>query len=201
MNTIVNDRRNLWLVGMALVMSLLPTLAFAHTGHHPMDGFGHGFTHPMLGVDHLLVMLIVGVWAAQQTDRFATWMPIGGFIGMMLVGFLGARSGIHLPFIESGIPISVLMMGLLVATGLRCSIRSTLPLIGLFAFFHGHAHGMEIPVGVNSMAYMTGFLFGTGLLHAIGLLAGVAIRAGNHSLIFRFCGGMVAVAGFLFLLW
>ena len=49
----------------ALALLLTPPLAFAHPGHGD-NGLMAGICHPISGLDHLLAMLAVGLWAAQQ---------------------------------------------------------------------------------------------------------------------------------------
>lgn len=49
----------------AAALLLAPALAFAHPGHGD-NGLMAGISHPLGGLDHLLAMLAVGLWAAQQ---------------------------------------------------------------------------------------------------------------------------------------
>ena len=49
---------------------------------------------------------------------------------------------------------------------------------GLFAIFHGYAHGAELPLDVSVAAYGLGFLLATALLHAIGI--GLVHAAGRQ---------------------
>ena len=57
-----------------LLLTALPLAAFAHTGHGD-HGFIDGLTHPFLGLDHLLAMLLVGVWSVlhSKTARRSGW--------------------------------------------------------------------------------------------------------------------------------
>lgn len=49
----------------AAALLLAPALAFAHPGHGD-NGLMAGISHPLGGIDHLLAMVAVGLWAAQQ---------------------------------------------------------------------------------------------------------------------------------------
>jgi urease accessory protein len=71
-----------------------------------------------------------------------------------------------------------------------------LALVGVFAIFHGHAHGAEIPVGATAGAYVAGFTLATAAIHASGVSVGVlfARLAGNVPLL-RMAGGAIVVAG------
>ena len=70
-------------------------------------------------------------------------------------------------------------------------------LVGLFAIFHGHAHGAEMPPDVSGTAYASGFMLATALLHcagiAIGLLVGGFGERGWR--IARTAGGAMALVG------
>ena len=53
-------------------------------------------------------------------------------------------------------------------------------LAGIFAVFHGVAHGAEIPEAASGFAYAGGFLLATALLHACGIGLGLgASRLGE----------------------
>ena len=54
----------------AMALLLTPAIAFAHPGHGD-NGLIAGISHPIGGLDHLLAMVAVGLWAAQQTRRCA----------------------------------------------------------------------------------------------------------------------------------
>jgi urease accessory protein len=180
----------------ALVLaSLLSAPAFAHTGLHLGSGFSSGIAHPFLGLDHLLAMVMVGLWAAQQQGvlrraappvAFVLFMAIGGVLGQSGVGFV-------LPNVETGIAVSVLGLGLLTAFAVRLPMAATLALIGVFALFHGHAHGAEMPAVALSM-YLAGFVLATALLHAAGFFTASRLL-NSQGYIVRSAGLLAALAG------
>lgn len=141
--------------------------AMAHTGH-PVDGALSGFVHPFSGADHLVAMLMVGLWAGLSAGRRA-WLPIVSFMAFMMVGGLLGVLGIALPNIEAGIAASLLVMGLLLATLARLPAGAGIFVVGLFAVFHGHAHGAEMPAAAAPALYALGFLLATASLHLTGL--------------------------------
>jgi urease accessory protein len=54
-------------------------------------------------------------------------------------------------------------------------------LVGLFALFHGHVHGAEMPQTASGLAYGAGFVLATASLHAVGIGLGLAIyRPGDR---------------------
>src|SRR6476620_7990033 len=101
-----------------LALCLVPTTTFAHVGIGSTSGFIHGFIHPLSGLDHQLAMILVGVFAYRLGGRalclvpltFVTVMAFGGFLGIM---------GVRIPFIELGIALSVIVLGAIVAVGVK----------------------------------------------------------------------------------
>ena len=143
----------------AAALLLAPALAFAHPGHGD-NGLVAGISHPLGGLDHLLAMVAVGLWAAQQKGA-ARWALPCTFVGTMLIGGVLGFEGLQLPALESGIAASVLALGLAVAF---VAVGAT----ALFALFHGVAHGLELPDMTSPWAYAAGFVGATAVLHAAG---------------------------------
>jgi len=166
------------LVAAALVV---PVLARAHPGHDGHDfgwDFGTGFTHPLLGWDHLAAMLAVGLWAAQLGGR-ARWLVPAAFVAVMILGATLAQTGLVIPGIEQTIAASVLVLGLLIATTAKLPVGAGMALVGLFAAFHGFAHGSEMPATAGALNYGAGFVVATILIHAAGV--GLGRLASRHS--------------------
>lgn len=95
--------------------------ALAHPGHlgHELPGsmFAAGFWHPLTGFDHLLAMLAVGMWSAltHHTARQAVWLPVM-FLALLFAGAMMGMAGVRLPAVEPVIMVSLLVLGLLVAS-------------------------------------------------------------------------------------
>jgi urease accessory protein len=180
-----------------LAAFLAPTAALAHTGVGDTSGFMHGFMHPLGGLDHQLAMILVGIFAYQLGGR-AMWLVPLTFVAVMAFGgFLGI-AGIPVPFIEIGITLSVVVLGAIVAFGVKVPIAVAMGIVGLFAVFHGHAHGSEMPMDASGLDYGLGFMFATLVLHAagigIGFLIGMTTKwLGNN--VYRDAGGLASVAG------
>jgi urease accessory protein len=154
--------------------ALAPSLAFAHTGVGPTQGFVHGFMHPVSGIDHILAMVTVGVFAWQLGGR-ALWAVPAAFVAVMALGGALGMAGIGLPFVELGIALSVVVLGAVVALGVKPPLAAAMGLVGLMAIFHGHAHGAEMPENAGGLVYGLGFMAGTALLHLAGIGIGFAI--------------------------
>ncbi|BCD85009.1 hypothetical protein PSm6_14160 [Pseudomonas solani] len=176
----------------ALALFLTPALAFAHPGHDS-SGLMAGVAHPITGLDHLLAMLAVGLWAAQQQGAARWALPVT-FVGTMLLGGLLGFEGLELPFMETGIAASVLALGLLVAVAVRPPMFVAVGLTALFALAHGVAHGLELPDLSSPWGYAAGFVAATAALHAAGYgLVRVLPQAAAP--LVRVAGGASAVAG------
>ncbi|HEV2612649.1 MAG TPA: HupE/UreJ family protein [Noviherbaspirillum sp.] len=170
--------------------------AMAHTGHHA-NGFAAGFGHPISGLDHLLAMLAVGLWAAQNR-RPATWLLPLAFPLAMAAGAAAGIAGWTTTGLEFGIAGSVAMLGLLVAGAVTLPAWAGAVLVSAFAAMHGLAHGNELPSGASPLAYGAGFMLATTLLHAAGLLTAAAAGMGMHHRLVRYIGaGMTAAGAYL----
>jgi urease accessory protein len=181
----------------ALGAILLPTAAFAHTGVGETSGFMPGFSHPISGLDHILAMVMVGVFAWQLGGR-ALWLVPTSFVLMMAVGGTLGVFGIDVPFVEIGITLSVIVLGLGVALGVKTPAVVAMAVVGLFAIFHGHAHGAEMPEDAGGVAYAAGFMIATALLHIAGIGIGFGIgKAGERHgpMVVKASGGVAAIAG------
>ena len=166
-------RTNITRWSLALAVMAFSGMAQAHPGHG--GGYLAGLTHPFTGLDHLLAMLAVGVWAAQLGGR-AKWLVPASFIACMAVAASVGMSGIALPMVESGIATSVLLLGLLIAFSIKLPIALSASIVGLFAAFHGYAHGAEMPLLSTPWLYGIGFVLSTAALHGTGLLLGQGLH-------------------------
>jgi urease accessory protein len=182
-----------------MVLLTAPSLVHAHTGAGHTTGFAHGFAHPLGGLDHMLAMAAVGIWASQAGGR-ALWALPAAFVSMMTLGSVLGMAGVTAPFIEEGILLSVLVLGLLVAAAARLQIAASIVITGLFAAFHGHAHGAEIPGAASGLEYGVGFVLATCFLHLSGAGAGLLFRRLDQARLVRYAGGAIAAGGaYLFL--
>ncbi|MCP1661054.1 HupE/UreJ family protein [Neisseria perflava] len=155
-----------------IALTTVSAAAMAHPGHAD-TGLMSGLVHPVSGIDHILAMLGVGLWAASLGGK-ARWALPAGFVAMMAVGFAFGANGGEIPMMEQGIAASVLVIGLAAAWAKRIPVAAAAALVGVFALFHGVAHGVEMH-GSSALAYAGGFLVSTVVLLAAGLFAGTAL--------------------------
>lgn len=182
----------LFLSATSILAAVAP--AFAHTGEGGAGGFAHGFVHPFAGIDHLLAMVAVGVVAVQLGGR-AVWLLPSTFVAAMAGAGAIGMAGAPLPFVETGIGLSVVTLGAAIAAGSSPPVALAVALIGLFALFHGHAHGAEAPDGSSGLVFAAGFLLATALLHAGGVGLGLLARAPGGRHLVRLGGALMAAAG------
>jgi urease accessory protein len=179
-----------------LPLALVADTAAAHPGG-ASGGLAHGLAHPIGGLDHLLAMLAVGAFAYALGGR-ARWLVPAAFVVMMAVGGALGMAALGLPLVEVGIALSLVALGGLVAMGQRLPLATAMALVGVFAVFHGQAHGTEMPADAAGLTYGLGFVAATSLLHAAGLGLAHALTWAPHATrlpLTRTAGGLVALAG------
>ncbi|RWQ72414.1 MAG: HupE/UreJ family protein [Mesorhizobium sp.] len=179
------------LSAVLLLAAAMP--AYAHVGIGTTSSWSAGFMHPLSGLDHLTAMIAVGLWAALKGGKAVVAWPLA-FVGVMLAGGALGMLQVPLPFIEPGILASVVALGLLVALAVDLPVSTGVAIIGLFALFHGQAHGTEVPENASGLGYMAGFAVATALLHATGLIAGLGLGIRFPGLA-RAAGGACAAVG------
>lgn len=190
------DNHTRFVLGLALLLTL-PSLVHAHS-EAGTGGFSSGFMHPLHGLDHMAAMIAVGLWGAYLGAPAVWLLPVTFPVVMALGGALGIM-GVPLPSVETGIALSAVLLGLMVAFAARPPIWLAGAIVGFFAIFHGHAHGTELPAASNAFAYAAGFVISTGLLHLCGIGFGLLSRYPWGSMAIRTGGGVIAVLGFGFL--
>ena len=190
----------------AVIVAALATLAslfvvepaFAHQQVGLAGGFISGFSHPIFGPDHLIAMVAVGLWGAQLGNPGIWVLPITFPLVMAFGGLLGVL-GVPFPSVEPVIAASAIVLGGVVALRVRAPFIVAAGLVGVFAVFHGYAHGAELPAAANPVAYGVGFVLATGLLHLTGILIGLLIAWPLGERVVRACGVLIAVLGCYFL--
>jgi urease accessory protein len=71
--------------------------------------------------------------------------------------------------------------------------------VGIFAIFHGHAHGTELSAGQSGLLYNMGFVVATGCLHGVGIALGLVNALPVGRLALRGAGTFIAGMGVFFL--
>jgi len=180
-----------------LFVALMPSMALAHPGaDHGTHHFASGLLHPLTGLDHILAMAAVGMWA-DQLGAAARWRVPLAFRAMMIGGGLLAALHVALPFVESAILASILILGLLLLFTLRLPLGPAIALVSIFAIFHGYVHVAEIPIGASLLKYFCGFMAATVILVSAGCALGHFLASDRNRLRLRACGGAIVLMAFL----
>jgi urease accessory protein len=186
----------------AAILIAITGAAAAHPGHGDAGGLAHGFLHPLGGLDHVLAMVAVGLYAALLGGR-ALWLVPATFVAVMALGGALGAAGYALPSVEVGIALSVVVLGAVIALRVSLPTLAAMAMVGIFAVFHGHAHGAEMPQNLTGYEYAAGFLAATALLHGAGIALGLGMGRlsgldGRRAT--QAAGGAVALAGLALLM-
>jgi urease accessory protein len=180
------------LMALALTGALVSP-ALAHTGVGHIHSFATGLAHPLSGADHILAMVAVGLWGVLAGGR-AIWIWPLAFVATMLAGFLAVALGLQMPFVESAVSSSIILLGLCVVLAIKAPVRVGAVIAGLFAFFHGHAHGTEATTA-SVIPYVAGFVLATAWIHSAGIGLGLVAEGLIGKLAVRVMGGLTVLSG------
>lgn len=174
------------------------SVSSAHEATGVAGGFISGFMHPVLGPDHVVAMVAVGLWGAILGSPAIWVLPVVFPLVMAFGGVLGVV-GVPIPAVETGIAGSAIVLGAMVALMVRPPIWLAAVIVAVFAIFHGHAHGTELPNAVNPLSYSVGFVLSTGLMHLLGITLGLLLRWPVGKYIVRVLGVVISLLGVAFL--
>lgn len=178
------------------VLLCLPEMLYAHQDLANGSGLIAGLSHPVLGFDHFLAMISVGILSAQIGGK-AIWTVPTAFVGVMLLGGMLGIYGVPLFSVELGIAFSVFALGIALAAEKKLPWVFALLFVSIFALFHGHAHGTEMPSIAQPALYALGFVLGTASIHLFGVMIGLFAQMNARSAEFlRFVGASIAGIGF-----
>jgi urease accessory protein len=185
-------RASTWI--MPFAWAFVSTDALAHSEQGVAIDFWGGFTHPIFGLDHVIAMVAVGLWGAFLGPPAIWLLPVVFPLVMALAGAYGVL-GLPLHGVEAGIALSAIMLGAMVAGAVKPPLWVAALLVGAFAVFHGYAHGVELPVGADAIAFSMGFVIATGMLHLCGIAFGGLSHWQAGRIAVRVVGAVIAVIG------
>ena len=201
--------------GLAL-LSLLPTLAFAHPGHELMAADGSfslsilsGIMHPLTGFDHLMLALGMGMLFTQMHSFKKGFVAL--LIGLVTGFLLSLSVSLNSLFIEYGILLSIVLLTMALMSRYfnvalnqnhEMSVKTVYKFLvigfGALAMFHGAAHAIEVPANSNTAGFFTGMIVAMLGLYTIG--KGFATYLNTHlqdSLIIQRVIAVVGLCGVL----
>jgi urease accessory protein len=142
-------------------VSAIPSLAYAH---HPTggmtpatfaEGLLSGLAHPIIGPDHLVMLLLVGAYCGAYRQGIG---PLVSFVVAASIGCLAHAARLDLPHVETGIAVSLLVLGIAACAISGSSRGTTAVVLGAVGLLHGYAYGEAI-VGAETsplVAYLLG---------------------------------------------
>lgn len=178
----------------ALLLALAAGAARAHTDQVSSGSFLAGYLHPLTGLDHVLAMVAVGIWGAAS-GRPRMWALPLAFALSMVFGAGVAIAGVALPFVEHGIALSVVALGLVILGAWQVPIGVAVAVVAVFGLLHGFAHGAEMPDSAAPVTYAAGFLAAAGILNLAGIAIGALKYSARNSQLLRAGGGLIAATG------
>jgi urease accessory protein len=146
----------------------------------------------------MLAMISVGLWGYFLGRPLIYLLPMV-FPILMSVGAGFGMAGLELPPVEVGIALSVVVLGGLILGAVKAPAWLACVVVGMFALFHGYAHGIELPSAADPIGYSLGFVFATGSLHVIGIAIGSVALLPRGETFLRGLGGLVLLIGCYFL--
>ncbi|WP_448189416.1 HupE/UreJ family protein [Azospirillum sp. sgz301742] len=151
--------------------------------------FGSGLLGPVSVLAHLLGLLAVGLWAGQSGGPAVWQLPAAALTAALAAG-AAAHFGVQLPFAGQGLAASLVLLGVLVAMGLRVPLVVAILTVAAAAVFHGY-------VQEGRALFWAGFAASVLLLTSagVGLVAVLGQAASPRAV--QMCGGAVALAGVL----
>jgi urease accessory protein len=167
--------------------------ALAHTDVGQTNSFTSGLLHPLSGADHILAMIAIGLWGVLRGGR-AIWLWPAAFVTTLLGGFAAAALGLQVPFVEPAISSSIIVLGLCVALAIATPIWVGAAIAGLFAFFHGHAHGTEVATA-SILPYVAGFALSSAWIQSASIGLGFAAEGLIGKFALRVMGGLTVLSG------
>lgn len=170
--------RSMSAVLLALITLLVSPFAVAHSGVGHVAGLADGFMHPATGLDHLLIAVAAGFWAARSGDHGVT--DVVFFLLLLLGGMLLGICCLLFPQLQ--LP-TILLMGLTIAF---IALIIVVPqyfsylFFGSCAAYTGAVHMLEM--SAPGTGYVVGLLLSTGLLLVLGtIIRQVVITRKPHS--------------------
>lgn len=141
-----------------------------------------GALHPLLGLDHLLALLGMGMLYKSSSGNNASTIASKNattpasptkyasllFVPVMLLAAIFGLHGAGLPEMETGITLSLIILGAVLMQHSRVPSLLKIPAVTAFAAYHGMAHGLEMPLAAQPAFYLLGMVITSALLQALG---------------------------------
>lgn len=157
---------------IVFVVLLISPLAQAHNDHITV-GFVAGLSHPFSGIDHLLALVLAGLFVGRLITKrrvaigfllFALGLGISGAL------LMGVQAGMETAILIS-IPVFVAVQWLTQSVQVKVAFAT----ISLFMVSHGWMHGIELAGMHNSFVF--GLLLASAVVLSLSGLLGSIIKS------------------------
>jgi urease accessory protein len=172
---------------------VLPCLAFAHTGHAEYSSFWAGLFHPLSGLDHLLVLIALGIWLAHSQIRMKTSIILSFAVIFSLAIVLGTQF-VGANF-EVGIASTLVVVGGLLAFAWRGNDWIQSGIMVIVAAVHGFVHGTELTSSNSGLFFGLALLISSLAILLAGMGLGVLCRKFAAEYVTRILGGLLILFG------
>ena len=165
---------------IATILLLFAPVASAHIGVHTGGGLVDGFMHPASGIDHLLVTICAGYWAARGGDHGLRGQLY--FMTLFVAGILAGVAGTRYLGVDLTGVLPIVLVGLVIAVAIGASHYFLHALFGSMALYHGVEHMSEMPADVPHTGFALGLILATAVLLLVGqMVRHVVITRRPHS--------------------
>jgi urease accessory protein len=160
--------RNFLALLLAPLALLVSPLIFAHSGGDSIAGLSDGFMHPATGLDHMLIAIAAGFWAARSGDHGVPDMAY--FLLLMLAGMLLGIVSVQFPLLQLETLLVIGVTVTFIALAIAAPQYFARIFFGGFAIYHGIVHMLEMPAAASVTGYIVGLMLSTAMLMMVGLI-------------------------------
>lgn len=183
------------LLTLPLCLSADPALAAASLSG---TAFGGGYAVPLFLLVHVLGLIALGLWAAEQGGAEAGRIPLAALAAAAIFALL-YQVGVRIPYTLLVLEGSLVVLGGLVLVG------TSLPqVVGIVvAVIVGAAEGIHLGAAGgpgSSVLFWIGMAAGAMLALAAGIGLSAMLREAGSRMVARAFGGVLALVGVLMLL-
>ena len=169
------------------LLSVLPAGAHGSAEHGVIDGA----LHPLLGLDHLLILVAVGLCAAQAGRQVLGYALAGALIGSVFGSFGGQLPGAE---VLAALALSAVAAVLVLVLRGLCSRQILALTVAGGVSVHALLHGLE---SSGSSFWWAGALLGSVAVVGTSALLSQRLERGGASLgaaLLALAGGLLALA-------
>ncbi|WP_051035812.1 HupE/UreJ family protein [Photobacterium marinum] len=179
------------------------SLAGGDVSDRLISAFYSGIIHPLTGFDHLVMLIGIGLIAAQYKKLRTNNSGLGPIlmalicmlVGLGMGAFAGEVNGVEPMIIGSVFVVAITALSLNRFSVSKHRVLSLLPAIAaMMLIFHGWAHGAEAS-GQSLLAFAPGMLVGAGFLSSVGFMLGRVMVPGWQGVFLGASGLVLAVTG------